>query len=59
MDTRLVMQSLPLVAAVLGNKYGVTVNIGGKDASTNGRTINLPSLPAIGLFPAACTAVSL
>jgi len=45
MDTRLVMQSLPLVAAVLGNKYGVTVNISGKDASTNGRVINLPSLP--------------
>lgn len=40
-----VMQSLPLVAAVLGNRYGVEVSIGGNEASTNGREIRLPSLP--------------
>ena len=45
MNNNLIMQSLPLVAAVLGNKYGVKVTIGGSRAFTDGRTINLPSLP--------------
>lgn len=45
MSNTSVMQSLPLVAAVLGNKYGVEVSIGGNEASTNGREIRLPSLP--------------
>ncbi len=44
-DTRAVMRSLPLVASVLGRKYGVTVEIGGTDAYTDGRVIRLPSLP--------------
>ena len=45
MNNKLIMQSLPLVAAVLGNKYGVQVTIGGSKAFTDGSTINLPSLP--------------
>lgn len=45
MNNKLIMQSLPLVAAVLGNKYGVKVSIGGSDAFTDGNTIHLPGLP--------------
>jgi cobalamin biosynthesis protein CobT len=44
-DTRAVMRSLPLVASVLGRKYGVKVEIGGPDAYTDGTVIRLPSLP--------------
>lgn len=39
------MASLPLVASILGDKYGVNVIIGGDQACTNGKTIMLPSLP--------------
>ena len=45
LDTRAVMRSLPLVASVLGRKYGVTVTIGGTEASTDGSAIHLPALP--------------
>jgi len=45
LDTRAVMRSLPLVASVLGRKYGVTVTIGGTEAYTDGSTIHLPALP--------------
>jgi len=44
-DTRVVMRSLPLVASVLGRKYGVKVEMGGTDAYTDGTVIRLPSLP--------------
>lgn len=44
-DTRAVMRSLPLVASVLGRKYGVKVEIGGTDAYTDGTVIRLPALP--------------
>lgn len=40
-----IINSLPLLAAVLGRKYGVRVRIGGNVACTNGSTIYLPSLP--------------
>lgn len=40
-----IMKSLPLVASVLGERYGVEVRIGGDSAFTNGRVIQLPSLP--------------
>lgn len=43
--TKDIMASLPLVASVLGDKYGVNVLIGGDQACTNGKTIMLPSLP--------------
>ncbi|SFJ21302.1 Cobalamin biosynthesis protein CobT [Desulfomicrobium apsheronum] len=45
-DTRAVMRSLPLVASVLGRKYGVQVEMGGMDAYTDGKTIHLPALPS-------------
>jgi len=44
MNNKLMMQSLPLVAAVLGKKYGVNVAIGGDKAFTDGKTIQLPGL---------------
>lgn len=40
-----IINALPLVADVLGRKYGVRVHIGGRDAYTDGRDIYLPSLP--------------
>ena len=39
------MDCLPLLASVLGNRYGVTVEIGGSEAYTDGKTIHLPALP--------------
>ena len=42
---RHIINSLPLLAAVLGRKYGVEAVIGGDMACTNGRTIYLPALP--------------
>ena len=39
------MDCLPLLASVLGNQYGVTVEIGGSEAYTDGKTIHLPALP--------------
>lgn len=46
MNPTSVLRCLPLLADILGRAYGVNVEIGGKDAFTNGRTIRLPSLPA-------------
>ncbi|UDQ98889.1 hypothetical protein AAEX28_02085 [Lentisphaerota bacterium WC36G] len=40
-----ICQALPLVAGVLGQRYGVEVTIGGNTAYTDGKRINLPSLP--------------
>lgn len=37
--------TLPLVAKALGEKYDIQVQISGDQAYTNGRIINLPSLP--------------
>lgn len=45
-NTRAVMRSLPLVASVLGRKYGVKVEMGGADAYTDGKTIHLPAMPS-------------
>ena len=45
-DTQAVMRSLPLVASVLGRKYGVKVEMGGADAYTDGKTIHLPAMPS-------------
>lgn len=45
MKNQLLMKSLPMVASVLGRKYGVKVVIGGKGAYTDGSTIHLPALP--------------
>lgn len=43
--TKDIMASLPLVASVLGDKYGVNVIIGGDQACTDGKVIMLPTLP--------------
>lgn len=48
MERTVLVKSLPLLASMLGRKYGVTVQVGGDDAFTNGRCIQLPSLPAEG-----------
>ncbi|WP_246299112.1 cobaltochelatase CobT-related protein [Desulfolutivibrio sulfodismutans] len=45
---RHVMRSLPLLAAVLGDAYGVEVVIGGDLAHTDGKAIHLPTLPLEG-----------
>lgn len=45
MTMNLIMRSLPMVASVLGRKYGVKVIIGGKGAYTDGNFIHLPALP--------------
>ena len=39
-----IINSLPLLAAALGRKYGVEVVIGGNSACTNGNTVYLPTL---------------
>lgn len=44
-QNRDVLNCLPLLASVLGKRYGVEVHIGGQIAGTDGRTIYLPSLP--------------
>lgn len=43
--TKDVLNCLPLLASILGDRYGVQVHIGGKEACTNGKVIHLPSLP--------------
>ena len=40
-----ILNCLPLLASVLGDQYGVQVRIGGSEACTNGKIIQLPSLP--------------
>lgn len=45
MNPKHIIKSLPLLASVLGRKYGVQVRIGGDNAFTNGNVIQLPSLP--------------
>jgi uncharacterized protein with von Willebrand factor type A (vWA) domain len=44
-QTKHVIRSLPLLADILGRKYGIKVQIGGGKASTNGNVIQLPALP--------------
>lgn len=43
--TKDILGCLPLLASVLGDKYGVIVRIGGETASTDGKIIHIPSLP--------------
>src|SRR5919197_3140364 len=40
------LNALPIVASALGRKYGISVEIGGSEALTDGEKIILPSLPA-------------
>jgi len=39
------MKALPMLASILGSKYGVRVEINGKKAYTDGNVIHLPALP--------------
>ena len=45
MQHKHIITSLPLLASILGRKYGVEVRIGGDSAYTNGNIIQLPGLP--------------
>lgn len=40
------MNCFPLLASVLGDKYGVEIRIGGLDARTDGNVIYLPAMPS-------------
>jgi cobaltochelatase CobT len=40
---RILNHAFPIVAAALGNKLGVKVRVGGRDAYTNGDIINVPA----------------
>lgn len=40
-----ILKSLPLLASVLGRQHGVQVTIGGTEAYTDGKCVNLPALP--------------
>lgn len=40
-----VVKCFPLLASILGDRYGVKIHIGGEDAKTDGKTIYLPSMP--------------
>ena len=39
-----ILKSLPLLASVLGRQHGVQITIGGAEAFTNGKCVNLPAL---------------
>ena len=43
--TRTLHQAMPIVAAALGRKFGVSVAIGGAEAQTDGDSIQVPALP--------------
>lgn len=47
-SSRALLSCLPLLAASLGHRHGVTVEIGGSRAYTDGRVIRLPDLPTMG-----------
>jgi len=44
MNTDNLLQALPIVAAAYGRKFGVKVQVGGTQASTDGTTIRLPEI---------------
>ncbi|MDP2203333.1 MAG: VWA domain-containing protein [Methylicorpusculum sp.] len=44
MNNQNLNNAFPIVAAALGNKFGVKVSVGGDDAYTNGDSIHLPAL---------------
>ncbi len=47
-DHRTIQGALPILARALGRKLDVTVEIGGSDAYTDGKHIQLPALPVDG-----------
>ncbi len=53
-DIQDVLASMPLLASVLGNKYGIDVQIQGDTAYTDGTCIHLPALPVDGSAEFLC-----
>ena len=43
MRTNTLQQAFPIVAAALGNRFGIKVRVGGDQAYTDGKTIQLPA----------------
>lgn len=43
MKNKTLNNAFPIVAAALGNKFGVNVSVGGSDAFTSGKIINIPA----------------
>jgi cobaltochelatase CobT len=43
MKNKTLNNAFPIVAAALGNKFGVNVSVGGSDAYTTGKMINIPA----------------
>ncbi len=43
MKNKTLNNAFPIVAAALGNKFGVNVSVGGSDAYTSGKIINIPA----------------
>ena len=41
-----ILGCFPLLASVLGDKYGVEIRMGGDNAMTDGKIIYLPAMPA-------------
>lgn len=48
-----ILNCLPLLASVLGDQYGVQVCIGGSEACTDGKIINLLCRKFIAILPAS------
>lgn len=44
-ENEALLSSLPILAVAFGRKSGITVNIGGRVACTDGKSIQLPALP--------------
>lgn len=43
MKNKTLHQAFPIVAAAIGNRFGIKVSVGGDQAYTNGKTIQLPA----------------
>ena len=45
MKTKTLHNAFPIVAAAIGNRFGIKVSVGGDKAYTDGKTIQLPAYP--------------
>ena len=43
MKTKTLQHAFPIVAAAIGNRFGIKVSVGGDQAYTNGKVIQLPA----------------
>ncbi|WP_256360234.1 hypothetical protein [Methylomonas koyamae] len=46
MKNRTLHNAFPIVAAAIGNRFGVKVSVGGDQAYTDGKSIQLPAYEA-------------